>query len=1020
MVPRCGKVETGARRFRVDLKPCAASAALVMAGVRIRVWQVATLLGFAGRAVAMTEATTEDLGYGIRHWSLDEGLPTAIVTSLAQTPDGFLWVGNFAALARFDGVRFRRHGGGFHPDLAGAEVYELATGGDGRLWVRGYEGLLGYLSEGRFHPLGEDEGMPRAGADKIGPGPDGRLCFRGNDGAFYRWSGERVWPVPVTGIAAGEVDVLAMTDEGLWMVHEESRRLWHAPAEGWGAAPADIEGAPEDLAFGRFFHLGDGSMALNSNYGVYRFSKGAWSGYRTLEAPIVRHRGMLGGAQTPDGTLWLGTYPLGVLALLSDGGLRRVRLDPPAARYARSLLADDEGNLWIGNNNGLYRLRPMPVTSYSVEEGLRHPNILSVATSGGELWTVGGGGLFRFDPEADHFRQVDLRPWIEPTHVSSLGNGAALVGGTIGHVFEVDEGGGRLLGKIPGWVKALCRDEQDTTWVAGKSRLWRLGEDGEAHRVEIPGAPHEQEVLELKLDESDRPVIHFANGERFAERDEGWERVGGGDLDGGLRVRQVLSDPDHGVWAIDQRGEVARRTRGRWEPLPGLNLDEGISLNGLAFDGGGHLWLASSAGIIRIDRRRLESPRSSGGVRRYFEEDGLDSVVLRGGARGIAMGRDGRVWFATLSGLASIDTVAEAKRRAEAPAPRAFIERVEVDAESVDLGGSVEIPATASHLEIEFTGTRLGEPGHGRFRYRLAGYRDEWIDGGRDRRVGFLRPPAGEYRFELQAVSSDGILGPTLATVPLEVAPLWWERGWVRALGVLLACGAVGGIGWWRFRLLKREAALQESLSRRLIGSQEEERKRIAQELHDSLGQELLVLNAHAERTARKHPELGGELEKQSQRILSAIEETRRIAYGLRPPHLETIGLGPMLEGLAEELDANTAIEVEAEVDPIEPRLDAEAEINLYRIAQEALANAIRHSGAERVVLRVFGEEGEVILRVVDDGHGLRLAGGGGGSLGLSGMEQRARIIGGHFRVGPMPDGGTRVEVRVPRTGGSA
>ncbi len=198
----------------------------------------------------------------------------------------------------------------------------------------------------------------------------------------------------------------------------------------------------------------------------------------------------------------------------------------------------------------------------------------------------------------------------------------------------------------------------------------------------------------------------------------------------------------------------------------------------------------------------------------------------------------------------------------------------------------------------------------------------------------------------------------------------------------------------------------------------EEERRRIARELHDDTAQSLaglLVRLRVLERRLEGHPAVDDVVQMRSW-LHDAAEGVRRIAQGLRPPELEDVGPGPALRRFVRE--RFPSVDVELEFDGEEERLSAEQRLVLYRIAQEALSNAVRHGHASRIRLSVRGAEGRrgVLLVVEDDGRGFDLEGERepGAGLGLVGMEERAQLAGGSFRLESSPGTGTRVEVTLP------
>jgi two-component system sensor histidine kinase UhpB len=205
----------------------------------------------------------------------------------------------------------------------------------------------------------------------------------------------------------------------------------------------------------------------------------------------------------------------------------------------------------------------------------------------------------------------------------------------------------------------------------------------------------------------------------------------------------------------------------------------------------------------------------------------------------------------------------------------------------------------------------------------------------------------------------------------------------------------------------------------RALTAAEEERKRIARELHDETAQMLAALLIRV-RIVRNSPDpeaLDALLEEMRGEIGESLEGIRRFARGLRPPALDELGLGPAIESHARHLTESVGIAIRVDADPLEEVLTPEAELALYRIVQEALSNVVRHAGATHASVRVSRAPGAVAVEVDDDGRGFDVAGVMAGErkgLGLFGMQERAAYLGGRVEIRSRPGAGTRVRAEVP------
>ncbi len=212
--------------------------------------------------------------------------------------------------------------------------------------------------------------------------------------------------------------------------------------------------------------------------------------------------------------------------------------------------------------------------------------------------------------------------------------------------------------------------------------------------------------------------------------------------------------------------------------------------------------------------------------------------------------------------------------------------------------------------------------------------------------------------------------------------------------------------------MLDRLEAERSASAAAALAATEAERARIARELHDEIGQSLTVVLLGLKRVAdQAPPQLSEELELIQESARASLDEVRRVARRLRPGVLDDLGLLSALAALASEFTENTGLPVRRGFAPGLPALDPQAELVVYRVAQEGLTNAARHSGANRVELSLSRQGEAVVLRVADDGHGLRGAEDG---AGIRGMRERALLIGADLRVGSRAGGGTEVRMLVP------
>lgn len=413
-------------------------------------------------------------------------------------------------------------------------------------------------------------------------------------------------------------------------------------------------------------------------------------------------------------------------------------------------------------------------------------------------------------------------------------------------------------------------------------------------------------------------------------------------------VRSIYEDADGTFWIGTYDGGLSRFKDGKFF---NFNSGNGLFGNGVfatVEDERGNFWMSGNKGIFRVNKQRLND-FADGKIDHYEsfaygKQDGMLSTECNGGRQPSAMKTiDGKIWFPTLKGVAIVDPNAIETNSL----PPVEIESVAIDFQNADFLKTVELDSSNVYLDVNYTALSFIKSDQIRFRYKLEGLDDEWIDAGTRRSINFTHLPPGEFTFRVIAANSVGVWNTEGKSFKIVVSAPFYKtwRFWLSAFII------ASGIGFliYRFRVsqLQKINETQEAFSRRLIESQEAERKRIAQELHDGLGQNLLVIKNRAL--------LGLAVEGKDEQfteiqdsVTDALSEVRVIAYNLRPLHLERLGLTSTIEEMIEEIEETSGIEINCDIEPIDNLFSPENEINFYRIVQECLNNVVKHSQSSR------------------------------------------------------------------------
>jgi signal transduction histidine kinase len=320
-------------------------------------------------------------------------------------------------------------------------------------------------------------------------------------------------------------------------------------------------------------------------------------------------------------------------------------------------------------------------------------------------------------------------------------------------------------------------------------------------------------------------------------------------------------------------------------------------------------------------------------------------------------------------------------------------------------------------LEFHFTALSLVSPQRNQFRYQLEGWDRDWQEAGAKRVAQYTRVRPGNYRFKVVAANNDGVWNEAGAMMAVVVLPPWWQTVWFRTFTALSVVLIVVGAYRMRVRRLESDRLAQQEFSRRLIESQELERQRIAAELHDSLGQSLLVIKSRA-LVALREENLPAPVTAQLDELITmaagAIQEVREIAHNLRPFQLDELSLTRAVRGMLTNVTRAAGLNLEHDLANVDGAFALAEEINFYRIVQELLNNVVKHAKASGVRVTLKRDANAVRLTVTDNGRGYDTSTLLGGGFGLRGITERVRMLGGDWTVHSNVGKGTTVEVIVP------
>jgi signal transduction histidine kinase len=957
-------------------------------------------------------------------WQERDGLPQNTILAITTTRDGYLWLGTYEGAARFDGVRFTL----FNPDnttgIGNALVYSILERRDGELWFATYGGGVSRFSHGRFTQLTMRDGMSSDYSTCLREDRAGALWIGTDGGGVSRYHEGRFDAITMKdGLPSDLVRGLVEDDEGGMLVGT-SRGIARI-ADGRVTPYPVAQVASLDIR--TIARAADGSLWVAAmTGGLYRVRTGIVTDFGPRHGLTNNVVESLYAAS--DGVVWVGTIGAGLFRYAAD----RFEPYPTADRLpgdrVPSIAPGVDGAVWVGTDGGLVRFRPPRVTVYTKRDGLAsdYPaDILEDAS--GSAWIETSGKLTRFTGGA--FTILGVRDGLPDDTVRGLARGAdgfPLVYMVSTGLFRWAPDRARFVAvdtpaDIP-WDRAyaVIEDRFRTLWIAIHDGGLRRVRDGQITRLSKRDGLADDSVISLFEDRAGQIWVGtLRHGVTRIARDG---RMTTWTTQNGLAANHVMSfyeDASGALWIGTHGGGL---TRVKDDRLSTISVRQGL-YNAKVFqileDDEGNLWMNCNMGVWRTPLKQLhevaEGRRAAVESVAYDTSDGMLSADGEGTNLAGWRMHDGTLWFPTTKGIVAIDP-----RRRDSALSRVLIEGATIDREPAAVDGPIRLSPEQRNLEIRFTGLSWSRAPAVKFRFRLTPLERNWVDAGTRRTAYYSYLPPGSYTFSVTADNGEGVWSDTGATVAVVVQPRLHQTWWFISVVAMAVVATAWASVRYRIAQIRRAQAAQQAFSRQLIELQESERQRIAAELHDSLGQSLLVVKNRA--LLGTMSQSGEQARTHFQEISAAaaqtLEEVRAISYDLRPHHLDQLGLTTTIGAMLDKIGQSAAIAVTRELDDIDGLFQPSDEITIYRIIQESLNNVLKHSQATEALVAVRSYEHGVEIVIRDNGQGFsprepRAHGAGPGGFGLKGIAERVQMLGATHTVESAPGQGTTIRVRI-------
>jgi len=1003
--------------------------------------------------------------YAHTAWTASEGSFKGAVYAIAQTPDGYLWIGTEFGLLRFDGIRYVTWRQPADQGLLNSDIRSLLAARDGRLWVGTVEGLASWKS-GKLVRYPKTAGLS---VYTLKEDVDGGVWAAGS------WSKE-------AGLCEihGD-DVQCYGEHGLLgtgllaLNRDRSGNLWAGGLDGlWRWKPGPLNRVSLDDPMPGIQSLIEddrGALLIAMHGGVMRFSdnhveKLALPGHAAFNPTrLLRDR---------DGALWIGTRDHGLLHW-HDGRLDQLtHTDGLSADNISAIFEDREGSIWVATVVGLHRFRDFAVPTISLKQGLSEGLLGTVlAAKDGSVWLGTFNGVNRWkDNQITIYRNrrlgepgdaelparppgslveqvstdlISWRGWLQypDTTMTPLFQDyrGRVYFSTPAGIIYFENGRFAFLRSVPwGQVLAMTGDAAGNLWFSDIERgLIHVFGDTVVETVPWAQLGHKDWALALLLGKVGSGLwLGFRQGD-LVYTEHGRVRASYTASDGLAkgRVNALQFDHDGALW-IAAEGGISRLKDGS---IATLNSKNGLACDAVDWvsesDEDHSLWLNTACGVVRIAQHDLDTwitavsaARSSKHAVQATVFNNLDGVLshmrVKGYSPRVSKAPDGKLWFLPLEGVSIIDP----RHLCVNPLPPpVHIEEVMADQKIYwqdsggDLTSKVRLPPLVRDLEIDFTALSLVAPEKVHFRYRLEPIDRDWQDIGNRRQAFYTHLSPGTYRFHVTACNNSGLWNDAGASFAFSVAPAYYQSIWFPLLCIGATLMLLNVLH--RLRLHKIGQEYRVRLEERV-----NERTRIARELHDTLLQGFHGLMFRFQAVDNLLPARPGEAQRVLKSALDgagrAITEARDAVHELRLPVDATVDLGGAIKALGEELaeqyaagtDSTDLPRFAVKVEGMQQDLNPVQRDEIYRITGEGLRNAFRHAGAQRIDVEIQYDSRQLRVLIRDNGAGIDPSvltrEGLAGHWGLPGMRERAKLIGGNMAVSSRLGAGTEVRLRVP------
>jgi ligand-binding sensor domain-containing protein/signal transduction histidine kinase len=947
---------------------------------------------------------SEESRYVPQRYGPAQGLSGGSVNAIAQTPDGYLWIGTDQTLWRFDGQTLQAVA--LDPELGPlSRIVSLTVDKQGALWIhRQGETLIRY-EHGQFTatpwPIGTQTQITAVGAR-----PTKGILLSANQGIGRTGDGEfeQIAPPPTDVV----LSIAETSDRRVWVGTNNAGLLYLKGRDQVSSGLKLPDKKVNCLLAGK-----NGQLWIGTDDGLALWTGSEMSGL-PMPQPLDRAQ-VLAMILDRHGDLWVGTakglvrYHAGVATVMAPA---RVASSPAVT----ALFEDREGNIWAGDSLGMQRWRETAFETFSRANGLPEDSYGAIAEdAAGRTWIAPrSGGLYWLRGGQVHRLTLDGIASEIIYSIATVGSDELWLGRQSGGLTHLHVGDRSIAATTYGQKDGLAQDSIYTVFVDHDGGVWAGSlsagvsyvKDGRFTNYSIANGLISNAVSAIA--ETADGSIWFATPSGLSSLSKaGWHRYSTREGLPSSNITSLFTDTEGVLWIGTSAG-LAHFYHGGIQPTARLPELVNQLILGIAEDKTGSLWITTSSRLLKIKRSALlmdmESPQdsnesvltnqpySNGGIRR-------DRTLLADSL--------GHIWIATSEGLSSVNP--------ELLDDRSVPGMVHVTGVTVDGNPSVstndlQIAPGEHRVTFDFVGMSFAAPQQVRYTYRLVNFDRDWSVPGEGKQATYTNLAPGKYRFRVVASNSEGRWNGAEDSVAITVDPLLWQT--TRFLLLAAVALVLLSIGAYRFKVrqITREVAVgfQERLA---------ERTRIAQELHDTFLQGLysasLQLGAAADQVPVDSP-AKSMLERVLDVMDTVADEGRDTVRGLRTADVGIQCLDGEFRKVLDEIPGSATVESEVMVVGTPRSLHFFVYDEVLRIGREALTNSLRHAEAANLEVRIEFDARRLRIAFKDDGCGIEpevQLRGRDGHWGMLGMQERAKRIGAKLQCISKVGAGTTVSL---------